>query len=78
MIREEAGPSNLFFTNVSTILKHSPNFKSLNELKFKDLHIKRLNRHGDETKRNIKIYDETKKYTKKIYGALKLDYYLDN
>ena len=44
MIREEAGFSDLFFVNVSTILKHPSNIPSENEIEMVELSFPHINR----------------------------------
>lgn len=70
MIREEAGLSDLFFLNVSTILKHPPNnIPSENEIKADELSFPRVIRNkvrdlvSHPSIKTMFILDITKIYT---------------
>ena len=56
MIREEAGSSNLFFLNVSTILKHFPIINPEDKFGVEDLPIQPLNNNESEVNKYDKVH----------------------
>ena len=68
MIREEAGSSNLFFLNVSTILKHFPIINPEDKFGVEDLPIQPLNNNGSEVNKNDKIHSGETQRAKGNFG----------
>jgi hypothetical protein len=68
MIREEAVSSHLFFTNVSTILKHFPIINPEGKFSVEDLPIQPLNNNGSEVNKYDKINIGAIQYAEGNFG----------
>jgi len=71
MIREEDGLSNLFFTNVSTILKHFPIIQPEGKFSEEDLLIQPLNNNGSEVNKYDKVHIGTMQYAEGDFGRFR-------
>ena len=70
MIREEEGSSNLFFTNVSTILKHFPIIHPEGKFSVEHLPIQPLNNNESEVNKYDKVHIGTMQNAKGNSGRL--------
>ena len=71
MIREEDGLSNLFFTNVSTILKHFPIINPEGKFGEEDLPIQPLNNNGSEVNKYDKVHIKATQYAEGDVGKFR-------